>query len=198
MTLFDLVFIFLFLASVATLITAALVALRGRRAHALGIVGKLAVAAIGYLLIVSVVGLLAPQRVLGVGDPWCFDDWCLSVESVTRIPAPPSVRVSLRILSRSRRVTQRAKDAWIYVIDRNGNRYAPDPDASAAPLDVRLAAGESVTMSRTFRVPADAGELGLITGHGAWGPGHFIIGDEASFFHKRTFVRLSRDVCAAQ
>ena len=94
MALFDLVFIFLFLASVATLITAALVALRGRRAHALGIVGKLAVAAIGYFLIVSVVGLLAPQRVLRMGDPWCFDDWCLSVESVARIPAPPAVRVS--------------------------------------------------------------------------------------------------------
>jgi hypothetical protein len=132
--------------------------------------------------------------VLNVGDPWCFDDWCLSVEKVSRTSAPPEISyaVSLRIFSRARRVSQRAKGAWIFVIDGRGNRYAPEPDPSAVPLDVLLQPGESVATSRVFKVPVDTGEIGLITGHGGPGcfPGCFIIGDDSSLFHKRTFVRL--------
>src|SRR5579859_2305078 len=194
MTIFDLLFIALVFVSLATLGAAAIAAIRGRRARALGILGKFGVSAIAYLAIVIVVALLSPQRILRVGDPWCFDDWCLSVENVSLTPAPPQVacHVSLRIFSQARRVSQRAKGAWISVIDGRGNRYAPEPDPSAPPLDVLLQPGESITTSRVFKVPADSGGLGLITGHGGPGcfPGCFIIADDSSLFHKRTFVRL--------
>jgi hypothetical protein len=143
---------------------------------------------------VVVVALFSPQRVLNVGEPWCFGDWRLSVENVGRTPEPPLVyyNVSLRIFSQARRVSQRAKGAWIYVIDQRGNRCAPEPDPSAAPLDVLLHPGESITTARLFKLPADAAGLGLVTGHGGPDcfPGCFIIGDNASLFHKRTFVRL--------
>jgi hypothetical protein len=63
--------------------------------------------AIAYLSIVVVVALFSPQRVLR-GDPWCFDDWRLSVENVSRTPAPPlvSCNVALRIFTQARRVSQ--------------------------------------------------------------------------------------------
>jgi hypothetical protein len=190
MTLFDLLFIAVVFASLATLITAAVAAIRGRRAHAFVIVRKLGMCVVAYLTIVVLVALFSPQRVLNVGDPWCFDDWCLSVQNVSRTPTSPlvSYNVSLRIFSQARRVSQRAKGAWIYVIDSHGNRYAPESDPSTVPLDVLLQPGESVTTSRLFKLPADSGDLGLITGHG--GPGFFIVGDDASLFHKRTFIRL--------
>ena len=112
------------------------------------------------------------------------------MENVSLTPAPPHVscHVSLRIFSQARRVSQRAKGAWIYVIDARGNRYAPEPDPSAAPLDVLLRPGESITTSRVFKVPADSGALGLIAGHGGPGcfPGCFIIGADSSLFHQRT------------
>ncbi len=194
MSIFDLLFIVIVLSSLATLITAAIAAIRGYRAHSLAILRKFGMCAIAYLAIVVLVALLSPQRVLNVGDPWCFDDWCLSVENVSRTPEPPQVycNVSLRIFSRARRVSQRAKGAWVYVIDGRGNRYAPQPDPSAVPLDVLLQPGESVTTSRVFKLPAHSTRLGLITGHGGPGcfPGCFIIGDDSSLFHKRTFVRL--------
>jgi hypothetical protein len=194
MTIFDLVFIALIFASLATLVTAATAAVRGHRARALGILRKFGASAIVYLAIVVVVALFSPQRILNVGDPWCFDDWCLSVEKVTLTPAPPQVacHVSVRIFSQARRVSQRAKGAWIYVIDGRGNRYAPEPDPSAVPLDVLLQPGESVTTSRVFNVPADSVGLGLITGHGGPGclPGCLIVGANSSLFHKPTFVRL--------
>jgi hypothetical protein len=97
----------------------------------------------------------------------------------------------LRVFSRARRVSQRAKGAWIYVIDRKGNRYAPDPDPSVVPLDVLLGPGDSVATSRTFRVPAETRELGLITGHGPSYIGSLIIGDESSLLHKRTYIRIT-------
>jgi len=193
MTVFDLLFLALALASLITLITAAVVAVGDHRRRALVIICKLGICAGVYLVIVAIVGFFAPQRVLQVGDPWCFDDWCLSVESVSPAPAPPAVAytVRLRLFSRARRVSQRAKGAWVYVIDQQGHRYAPEPDPSATPLDVLLGPGEAVSTARTFKVPADAKSLGLITGHG--GPGNLgvvIIGDEASLLHKLTFVRL--------
>src|SRR5437016_4777042 len=184
MTLFDLLFIALVLVSLGTLITAAITALRGKGPRALRILGRLGICAAGYVGVVIVVALLAPQRVLNVGDPWCFDDWCLSVENVTRTAAPAEVTygVSLRLLSRARRVSQRALGAWVYAIDGRGNRYVPEPAPATVPLDVLLQPGESVSTSRVFKVPAGVGELGLITGHGPSGISTFIIGDQGSLF----------------
>ncbi|HTT63946.1 MAG TPA: hypothetical protein VMG35_18975 [Bryobacteraceae bacterium] len=193
MTVFDLLFLLLVLASLGTFLAAAVAALLGRGARALATLRKWGLGALLYVAIVAAVGFFSPQKVLRPGDPWCFDDWCLTVERVTQAPAPPQAAytVTLRIFSRARRVSQRAKGAWIYLIDRGGRRYPPEPDPSAVPLDVRLQPGESVTTARTFKVPADAGSLCLITGHGI--PCCYplpIIGDDASLFHKRTCVRL--------
>ena len=130
MTIYEPLFLLLVLISLVTLITAAVIALRGRLARSLRILRRFAICAAVYVAIVAVVGAFSPQRVIQVGDPWCFDDWCLSVESVSRTPAAPLVayHVSLRIFSEARRISQRAKGAWIYVIDSHGNQYAPDPD----------------------------------------------------------------------
>jgi hypothetical protein len=193
MTIFDLLFLALVLATLITLLTSLVTALRGRGARALRILRNLGIAAAIYLVIVAAVGLFSTERVLRVGDPWCFDDWCLSVENVSHAPAPPFVAytVSLRLFSQAKGISQRAKNAWIYIIDEHGNRYAPDPDPTATPLDVLLGPGQSVTTTRIFRLPAGSGGLGLITGHGGpVNPGKLVIGDESSLLHKPTYVRL--------
>jgi hypothetical protein len=196
MTIFDLLFIVAFVASVAALLTAAVYGLRGRRAQALRILWNLGMCAAAYFVSGMAVSLFAPQRVMHPGDPWCFDDWCLSVEKVTRTPLPASVSydVSLRVFSTAGRVSQRAKDAWIYLIDDRGRRYSPDSDPSTVPLDVLLQPGESVATSRVFQVPAEVHELGLITGHG--GPSYcgamsvLIIGGSGCLFNKPAMIRL--------
>ena len=193
MTAFDLLFILVVLASAATWIAGGIAALRRPRARALRILGIWTVCAALYLAVVAIVGVASPRRILHPGEPWCFDDWCLTVERVTHAPAPPRIAytVSLRIFSQARRVSQRAKGAWIYLIDHDGRCYAPEPDSAATPLDVLLQPGESVSTSRIFQVPPDATDLALITGHGfpAWVrlP---IIGEEGALWHKRTVVRL--------
>jgi hypothetical protein len=194
MTLFDLLFLACLLGTVVTLATAAGVAIRGQWRRAGSILKRLGIAAVGYIVLVLIVSAALPQRVLRIGDPWCFDDWCLSVDGVNRVDGQPDVayRVSLTVFSRARRVSQRARGAWIYLIDASGRRYEPLPDADEVPLDVLLQPGESVKTWRTFRVPASASGLGLITGHGGpyCSPFPPIIGEAGCVFHKPTMVKI--------
>src|SRR5882724_5537376 len=117
MTIFGLVFLAAFLASVIALIAMAYQAMRGRTARAFLILGGWLAGVAVYLGISVAVAYSAPQRIIAVGDPWCFDDWCLTVKSVNR--AGPIYDVNLRISSQARRVTQRANAAWIYLRDEN-------------------------------------------------------------------------------
>ena len=195
MTVFDLLFILASLISVVTMAVAVVSALRGRLPRALRILRLYGICVAGYFAIAVAVAFLKPQRVTSIGDPWCFDDWCLTVEKVERSAGPSQVtyKVELRIFSRARRVTQRANGAWIYLIDDRGRRYSPDPAPSAVPLDALLRPLESATTLRIFQVPPDAHELGLITGHGGpyCGPmDMLIIGSGGCLFRKPTMIRI--------
>ena len=195
MTFFDLLFILASLISVVTMAVAAAFAIRGRLPRALKILRLYLTCAAGYFAIAVAIAFLKPQRVMSIGDPWCFDDWCLTVEKVDRTAGPSQVsyNVELSIFSCARRVTQRANGAWIYLIDDRGRRYFPDPAPSAVPLDALLQPLESATTLRVFHVPPDARELGLITGHGGpyCGPmDMLIIGSGGCLFHNPTMIRI--------
>jgi hypothetical protein len=194
MTIFDLIFLLALLASAVTLALAAIAGIRGRLTQSLRILRTWGIGALVYCACALAVAFFAPQRVIAIGDPWCFDDWCLTVEGVKSAPADGAVsyRAYLRVSSEARGISQRALGAWIYLIDDAGHRYAPDSDRSAIPLDVRLGPGESVATSRTFRVPAGVTHLGLITGHGGpyCGLGVLIIGSGGCLFNKPAMIRL--------
>ena len=194
MTIFDLLFLVSAVAAIVTLLTAAVVGIRGRGDRARSILKRLGVAVAAYIGLVLIEGAAAPQKILSVGDPWCFDDWCLSVDGVTKMPTPvgASYTISLRVFSDAKRVSQRAKGAWIYLIDPRGTRYGPLPDADETPLDVLLQPGESVKISRSFMVPNGVHGLGLITGHGGPYCSLFplIIGQGGCIFNKPTMVRI--------
>ena len=195
MTIFDLLFLAAALSTIVTLLTVGVLAIRGRRAKALRILEGLGICAVVYLAIGLAVSFLKPQRVFAIGDPWCADDWCLAVEQVTHTPAQSyvSYNVTLRIFSRARRVSQRARGAWLYIIDDRGHRYSPQPDPSVVPLDVLLQPGQSVTTSRVFRIPAGAHAVGIITEHGGpyCGPMDIlVIGESGCVFNKPTMIRI--------
>jgi len=195
MTVFDLLFLVAVLASIVSLVVAAVFAVRCNRARALKILRRFSACVLFYFLTSVAVAFFKPQRVIRRGDPWCLDDWCLSVEEVSRIPSQheTSYRIELRIFSRARRVAQRANGAWIYLIDECGHRYSPDPEPSLVPLDVVLQPHGSLTTSRLFHVPNDVHEVGLITGHGGpyCGPMAFlIIGESGCLFNKPTMIRI--------
>jgi len=188
-TIFDLVFLAAFLVSVIALIAMAYQAVRGRIPRALLMLGVWLACVVVYLGISVAVAYAAPQRVIAVGDPWCFEDWCLTVKSAHR--AGEIYDVDLRISSEAKRVTQRANGAWIYVRDENDKHYDPAP--ADVPLDILLQPGESVAAKRSFNVPANVHELGLVTGHGGAPCGVMslaIIGGGGCLFHKQTMIQL--------
>ena len=195
MSLFDLLFIAVFLASVATLVSAAFQAIRGRSASALALFLKWCICAGGYLGIVVLASVFWPRSVLRVGDPRCFDDWCIAVENVSHQPVAGGVSytVTLRLSSRARRATQRENNVVVYLTDRNGRRYDPPSLPSDVPLNIQLGPQESLTATRSFTVPADARELGVVLAHeGGFPIGWFIIGYE-TWFHKPALVQLGAE-----
>ncbi|HEY2844655.1 MAG TPA: hypothetical protein VGJ09_13435 [Bryobacteraceae bacterium] len=188
MNIFDLVFLAGFAVSLIAMIAAAYAAVRGRTARAFSILRMWLICAVAYLGTSATVAYAAPQRILPAGEPWCFDDWCLTVENARR--SGSELSVDLQISSRARGISQRAKGAWIYVRDENDRHYDPAP--AAVPLDVLLQPGASVAATRSFAIPADARGLGLVTGHGTppCTMSLLIIGSGGCLFHKETMIRL--------
>jgi hypothetical protein len=192
MSIFDLLFVVLFLASVATLVVAGNSAFRGRGVRALRILRRFAVCAGVYLGVVAISSAFWPRRVLRVGDPVCFDDWCICVEKVNTIPPPDGMRyvVALRLSSSARRISQREKGVVTYLSDDRGRRYDPVPEESNVPFDVLLGPQASVAVTRVFDLPAYAHPAGLVITHeGGFPIRWFLIGEE-SWFHKPTIVRI--------
>lgn len=192
MNIFEPLFILLFLSTVGTLLTAAVVGLRGQRSRSVRILRRLAVCGAVYFAIVLLVALITPQKVLHVGNPQCFDDWCITVIEAKRTPSSTSVSwaVTLRLWSRARRVAQSEKDVVVFLTDARHRRFDPVPTASTVPLDVRLQPRESVDATRKFELPLDATEVGLIFTHEGGFPIGSLIISENQMFHPATIVRL--------
>jgi hypothetical protein len=196
MTIFDLVFIAVFLASVVTIGTAVGQALLGHGRKAAALLARYAIGLAVYLAIVVIVSLVSPRRVLPVGQDRCFDDWCIGVADIRASPATSNGRgytVTFRMRSRARGRPQRETGIAPYLLDAEGRRYDPVADTAAAPFDVTLSPGQSATATRRFEVPSGARDLGVVVAHeGSYGfPGLVIIGDEASLLHKKAVVPIT-------
>ena len=83
MTIFDLLFIIVVLASVAALTAVVASALRGRLRQAVKLLAMYGVCLAFYLGVIVVVSLASPQRILALGESRCFYGWCVAVEDVT-------------------------------------------------------------------------------------------------------------------
>jgi len=193
-TLYDLVFLALFVATIALLATAGVQALRRRTQRALATLRGLAVGAVAYFGVIVIVSLATPQHVGRLNDPRCSDDWCIAATGIQRrsASAGDTYEVAIRLWSRAGRVAQREQGVVAYLRDADGRRYESAPQPGDVPFDVRLEPGQMLMTSRTFTVPAGARDLGLVISHeGMPFPGCCIIADENSLFHTKTIVPLA-------
>ena len=194
MTIFDLLFLLLALLLAGTLIVAGISALRGRAGSARRILARAAIGVAVYLAAVAVVSLASPRRYGRIGDDRCSDDWCIAVAAVRRDTATGGSRyaVTFRLSSRARAISQRERFVVAYLRDATGHRYDALPEPATPPFDVILAPLQALTTTRMFDVPAAAHDVGLVIAREGGGnfPGCCIIGDENSFLHKHTVVRL--------
>ena len=193
MTIFEPLFVLLFLAAVATLLSAAVAALRGRRPRALRILRRLAMGAGAYFAVVLLVALFSTPPVHQVGETICFDDWCIAVADARRAPGESAQtgNVTLRISSRAKRITQGERYVVVFLTDSLHRRFDADPASAAVPLDSRMGPGESIDITRRFDLPADARGVRLVFTHeGGFPIGALIIG-ENQLFHYGTVIRLA-------
>ena len=194
MTIFDLFFILIFLASLAVLAVVIVTALRGRGRQAVRRLAALGVCLALYLGVIALVSLASPPRVLALGEDRCFDDWCIAVEDSARSESPKGTEltVTLRLSNRARRAPQRENGVAVAVLDEKGRRFAAAALREEAPFNVLLQPGEAVTTTRTFDVSGASGQLNLALEHAGFSrfPGMFIIGDDSSLLHKPTIVHL--------
>ena len=189
MTILDLLFIVLFLISVVTLIVAAVSSIRGRREKAVSVLRRFAICFALYMGVVLAVALATPRKYVSTGDVRCFDDWCVTVSGADHLPSPAGIiySVTLQLSSRARGTHQRANGVYVYLTDSLGRRFDPWPAPAATPLDVFLDPGQMVEAKRSFTLPKDPRDVGLVVVHGGsyCFPGCFIIG-EISIVGQRT------------
>src|SRR5262249_11916702 len=162
--IFDLLFVLVVLASVASLLAVATHALRGRRHQAARLLIKFGVCLALYLGVVIVVSWESPQRVLPLGENRCSDDWCIAVEDVARSASPSKTEyvITFRMSSRARRVPQRENGVIVYVVDGEGRRYEAVAGPSDPPFNVILQPGQAVTTKRRFNVSGHSGRLRVV------------------------------------
>ncbi len=175
--------------SVLCALAAALTACARRRyRRAAAILGAAAASVAVYLCVVSAVSFFSPQRILALKEKLCSDDWCVSVDSVSR--SGGDVQVTFVISSRARRAPQRERNVSVYLVDGVGHRYNPLFGASPARFDSVLQPGEERSVVASFAAPDASGGLDLVVTRASRFPGLFIIGDDLSLFHKPVVYRI--------
>jgi hypothetical protein len=192
MNIFEPLFIALFLATAATLFTAGFAALSGEIPRALRMLRRLGIAAAFYFSVVLIVAFAAVPLVHQIGEPQCFDDWCITVTGAKQVAAGNSQQwtVDLRISSRAKRIQQRERGAAVHLVDAQGRKFFPLAGAADVPLDVQVGPGESADATRRFDLPAGATDVRLVyTNEIGFPIGDFIIG-ENHLFHDGTVIKL--------
>jgi hypothetical protein len=204
-TVFDLLFLVGALATIGTLIRVLYLRLRGRARASARLVGRLGIGAGFYCIALIVASLVQPTRVLALGAPNCFDDFCIAVESAVWLKTIDSVHsegefvlVSGRVVSRARGRRQRETDVRGVLIDSLGERHEVSERGERA-LRAIGGTGANLTdfvdpmnansFTLVFDVPASTRTVAFTTAHG-WFPGALIIGSDESFLHRPSIVRL--------
>lgn len=203
MTLYELLFILLFLGSVVSLFLSALL---WRRAASRKILVALASVWGVYLVILAVTDVLSSQKVFKVGEDQCFDEMCFAVTGVQTMPgqsfnpsdttASALYVVKIRATSHSLGRTQAEgglrgrlyeDDKYINVSEAAQKAY--DAQHGESPkLTQKIAPGESILVPLVFEVPQGIKHAALTLDHG-FTPGYFVIG-ESPFFHKPDIHQL--------
>jgi hypothetical protein len=206
MTLYELVFILLFLASAISL----LLGLFLRRTGAFRKI-LIALASVWgvYLVILAASDVLTSQKIFKVGEDQCFDEMCFAVTDVqTMAPQTfnPSgttasglyvvkVRMSSHSLGRAQAeggLRGRLYDGETYINVSEAAQKAYDAQHGESPrLTQKIAPGESIVSVLVFAVPPRTMHPALTLDHG-FTPGYFVIG-ESPLFHKPDIHQLSED-----
>jgi hypothetical protein len=194
--LFDLLAILAVLISAGTAVRIGYLFIRRHVAQARKVATRWAICAFVYVSVSLIVSAARPQRSISVGERWCFDDWCLSVNNVRREPSGGEVAylLNLEAYNEARR-PQRALYPWMFLRDAADRHFVPDGSSWIADVEASIAPHDSHRFDVAFHVPADARQVTFVTNHGSGKPctllpSILIIGQGRCLFHKYDSIRL--------
>ena len=194
--LFDLLMILAVLTSAGTAVRIVYLVIRWRLAQARKVATRWAICAVVYLSASLTVSAARPQRSIGVGERWCFDDWCLSVDSVRRQPSGADAVYLLKLQAYNAAARpQRALHPWMFLRDAADRHFSPDGSRWITDVEASIAPHESHRFDVGFHVPADARQVAFVTNHGSGMPctllpSLLILGQGRCLFHKYDSIRL--------
>ena len=203
MTMFDLLFILLFLSSVLVVIgVLVLIATRRRSAAWKTLLGAGAVWCV-YLVLLAASDVMARPLIVAPSHDQCFDEMCFTVVGAQTAPTPmaksdghKTLIITVRVRSQSLGRVQSEGGIRARLYD-HGQYFAISTQAQSAYelehgksplLTQRLTPGESIQSVLVFDVPPNIARLSLTLDHG-FTPGYFIIG-ESPFFHGPDLLTL--------
>jgi len=155
------------LATAATIIRMIYLVIRGRRPQARLVLTRWGLSAVAYLVISIGASAMRPERSIGLGERWCFDEWCMSVDRVTSRSATGGMVYTLDLQTyNGGRRSLRALYPWMFIRDSDGRRYQPSTRDWVALVEASVRAHESHRFPVDFLVSAGARQLGFVTDHG--------------------------------
>ena len=169
--LVDLAAILAVLGTAATTLWMIYLIMRRRRTMARRVLTRWGVCAAAYLVVSLGASAMRPERSIGLGERWCFDEWCVSVDRISQRSAPVGTIYTLDLQAyNAGRRPQRALYPWMFVRDADGRRYLPETKDWVASVEASIAPHESHRFPVDFLVSADARQLGFVTNHGGGAP----------------------------
>ena len=122
--LVDLIAILAVVFSAGTVLRMVYLLLRRRRPDALHLLIRWAWCVLAYFAVSLAASALRPERSIGQAERWCFDDWCVSVDRVTRRSAADGTVYTLDLQTyNAANRSQRALYPWMFVRDAGGQQY---------------------------------------------------------------------------
>jgi hypothetical protein len=164
-----------------------------------------------YFAIMLIVSLTSPQNTLALNQEHCFDEICFSVVGVDKVKtitgssSPATAQgtfylVQLQLRNAALRVAQKPDSPAFKIVDTQGHTYNYSKIELASSTNVqtqtdttdlftttKLNPGEKSVRTLVFDLPNTVTGPCLVISEGGW-PTSLIIGDENSFFHKKTQV----------
>ena len=205
MSIFDLVFALSFVTAVGTIVRVGYLFARRRSRQAIRVSTRLGVCTAAYGVVLVTVSAIQPTRTIGLGEPQCFDDFCVAIDGATRQAAIDTVTgqgdfvvVKGRTISRAGRRRQRETDIYGLLLDDRGGMHHVSERGENALRRLGLAGAELTdfvdpyganSFTLAFEVPSDSRSFNFVTAHGAF-PGALIIGGQQSLFHRPSIVPL--------
>jgi hypothetical protein len=194
--LVDLIAILAVVLSAGTVLRMLYLLLRGRRPDVLRVLIRLSWCVLAYVAVSLATSAIRPARSIGQEERWCFDDWCVSVDRVTRRPAAGGTIYTLDLQTyNAGSRPQRALYPWVFVRDAGGQQYRSTTKEWETAMAGTIAPHESNHFSLDFLLPPGVRAVGFSTNHGGGAPCRLVpsllfVSQGGCLFHKYDSIHL--------